>query len=261
MRQITVRGSVCLPFVAGAVALVSSAHVASDGRCEPRYWAGDVAFVTQASYVEEAPADDAAVETRSTVSLPQPSPQTSDAAEPVVSMREAADAVNVPLRAAGSAAARPQSLRNDPLSPAANPHRAIQNRQPIGYSGGRFVRTTPASMPRRMTIQPAAPRPAVPRSQRLETASNRPTISPYLQLFGEEIDSQVVPNYYTYVRPQLEQQELNRRQQLELEQLERRQQGRPAAAGGAPSTTDDPNARNLPTRFMNTAQFYSGWQR
>lgn len=94
--------------------------------------------------------------------------------------------------------------------------------------------------------QPAAP------VKPFSTVTPAPTISPYLGLFREEIDD-AAPNYYTFVRPQQEQQAAVLAQQAQLLQLQRQVQqattGRVATgvAGGA--------------RFGDTGRYYSGWRR
>jgi hypothetical protein len=260
MRKFKVRGLVRPPFVVAIVAVVGWAGWASDAKSEPRYWAGDISFVTQATYVEAAPADQSAADARPTPSMPPSPPERAVAPEPLIAPRDATDSKSLPPVATDSAGVRPGSLRNEPRPPASDPQLAGRSRQPIGYFGGRLARAAPAAQPRRMPVQPSAPQPVVPRSKHFQSSVGRPTISPYLNLYREENDSQVLPNYYAFVRPQLEQEEANRRQQHELEQLERRGHSAPAAggpqAGSAPAT-----GRSLPTRFMNTAQFYNGWQR
>lgn len=77
-------------------------------------------------------------------------------------------------------------------------------------------------------------------------------ISPYLNLFRAE-GQNATPNYFAFVRPQLQQEEANRQQQAQLQQLQRQVQQAtyttPAAsvAGGA--------------RYGDTGRFYSGWRR
>jgi hypothetical protein len=60
----------------------------------------------------------------------------------------------------------------------------------------------------------AAPR--SPRASRYQP--NRPTVSPYLNLFRR--DGSPTTNYHTLVRPQLRQQDFNRRQEATSRQLE-----------------------------------------
>ncbi len=83
-----------------------------------------------------------------------------------------------------------------------------------------------------------------------------PTISPYLNLFRDERqNTEAVPSYYSFVRPQLEQQANAAQQQRELQQLQRQGQG------GQPLRTTVVPGNGVQARYMDTAQFYGGWQR
>jgi len=259
MRQFTRRGLVRLSSLAGAAVVVSWAGLIAGAQSGPRYWAGDVSFVTQAAYLQEAPVDKTPVDKTPEDAMPAPTPRRSDAPEPVDATRDAAGPASASSREDGSASIQPQPPRAAPTPPAAEPQLGPAPRQPIRYSGARFMRPTPAVVPRRMQVQLSAPQPVAPRNKPFESAAGRPTISPYLNLFREDTESQVVPDYFTYVRPQLEQQEANLRQQQQLEQIERASQSRPAAVGSQ-SAGFESASRSLPARFMNTAQFYSGWQ-
>ena len=130
-----------------------------------------------------------------------------------------------------------------------------------GLHGAQSVLTTYEQPLRRPSVSP----PTGPLRAPFVSASSRQTISPYLSLFREENDAEVVPNYFTYVRPQLEQQESNRRQEQELASLRQQvqaasttivmpQHGTAGAAGVA-------MGRRTPARYGDTAQFYGGWQR
>jgi hypothetical protein len=73
-----------------------------------------------------------------------------------------------------------------------------------------------------------------------------------LNLYRDEERGVGIPNYFTYVRPQLEQLEANRTQQRELQQL--RGQLHSASAATAPQF----NTQRSAARYMDTAQFYGG---
>jgi hypothetical protein len=80
-------------------------------------------------------------------------------------------------------------------------------------------------------------------------------------LHRAESSEEGAPNYYAFVRPQLEQIEGSRRQQAEILRLQRQMQSNAKAvpapiAGGAAV----PNS-GVAARYMDTAQFYSGWRR
>ena len=82
-----------------------------------------------------------------------------------------------------------------------------------------------------------------------------PTVSPYLNLFREE-SADAAPNYFAFVRPQIQQQAALREQQQQLRTLERQVRqasiGAPATAGGRSSQA---------ARYGDTGRYYSGWRR
>lgn len=83
--------------------------------------------------------------------------------------------------------------------------------------------------------------------------TNGPTVSPYLNLLREE-ENQGAPNYFTFVRPQMQQLEASRQQLTQLQQLRRQVQQtsytRPVASS--------PGAA---ARYGDTGRYYSGWRR
>lgn len=70
-------------------------------------------------------------------------------------------------------------------------------------------------------------------------AYQRPTVSPYLQLLNNNFID--VPNYQTLVRPQIEQQQINRQQQAELQNVQRQVSQNAAQAAGAVSQPAGPS--------------------
>ena len=62
-------------------------------------------------------------------------------------------------------------------------------------------------------------------SKPFENVDRDPTISPYIHLDRDDDEKQIVPNYFTFVRPQLEQMATNRFQQREIQQLRGQVQG------------------------------------
>ncbi len=149
----------------------------------------------------------------------------------------------------------------DVALPPVDPRLTGRTRQALGFFGGMQARATLARMPRRTPIQPTSGRSLIPGSKPFQTAANRPTISPYLNLDRGGEDAENIPNYYAFVRPQLQQQEANRRQQQELDQLQRQMQGSPGTVVGLHYGAARAAGRSTPARFMDTAQFYSNWQR
>ena len=97
------------------------------------------------------------------------------------------------------------------------------------------------------------------RPQRFQPAT--PTVSPYLNLLRQ--NNSPIPNYYSLVRPALQQQQINlqqqtilRQQNAEIRQLQtnllKTQTEGPVS--GSPSWFQTPGTRST---FLNTSQFYS----
>jgi hypothetical protein len=87
-----------------------------------------------------------------------------------------------------------------------------------------------------------------------------PTVSPYLNLFREDLDGQSDLNYQTLVRPQLQQQATNERLQREALELNSRLQAISAQADFNPggSKTQPPTGHQ--TVFMYFGHYYPGMQ-
>jgi hypothetical protein len=120
------------------------------------------------------------------------------------------------------------------------------------------VSQTAPMFPRRPAIQPQGGRPLRRVSKPFEHVDRDPTVSPYLNLDRDDDDQQVVPNYFTLVRPQLEQIQTNRLQQHEILQLRGQVQGMTTMGGAPQSATYRAPGSGSPARFMDTAQFYGG---
>lgn len=105
--------------------------------------------------------------------------------------------------------------------------------------------------PRGGTSVPAPRRVA---SKPFQGRSASPTISPYLNLFREE-DSTDLPNYYTFVRPQLHQQAINRHQEAELSRLNR-QIKTASYAGPSTSGSSLPATGAYGSRFFNNSRYF-----
>jgi hypothetical protein len=131
-----------------------------------------------------------------------------------------------------------------------------QTRKALNFYGGQSAYSTLSEMPRRTPIQPATYGPLSHNGKPFQAASTGPTISPYLNLFRDENEnSESLPSYFSFVRPQMEQQAANQQQQREIANLQRQVQG-----GAQARAVSTPGA-GVPSRFMDTAQFYGGWQR
>jgi hypothetical protein len=131
-----------------------------------------------------------------------------------------------------------------------------QTRHALEFYGGHSAIRTLNEMPRRTAIQPNATSQISYNGKPFQSASSGPTVSPYLNLFRDETErSESVPTYYSFVRPQLEQQATSQHQQREIQSLQRQMQ-----SGQRIRTSTAPGA-GTQSRFMDTAQFYGGWQR
>jgi hypothetical protein len=127
-----------------------------------------------------------------------------------------------------------------------------QTRKALDFYGGQSARSTLSEMPRRTPIQPATTGQLQHGGKPFQSASSGPTISPYLNLFRDEREgSEAIPSYFSLVRPQMEQQAANQQQQREIAQLQQQLQSGPQYRG----------ASGARARYMDTAQFYGGWQR
>lgn len=130
-----------------------------------------------------------------------------------------------------------------------------QTRQALNFYGGHSAVNTLSSMPRRTPIQPASSGQLQHNGKPFQATSSGPTVSPYLNLFRDERNStEVVPSYYTFVKPQLEQQASYQQQQREIQQLQRQLQNGRSTATAVPGT-------GTQARYFDTAQFYGGWRR
>jgi hypothetical protein len=112
--------------------------------------------------------------------------------------------------------------------------------------------------PRRPAIQPQGSRSLRRVSKPFEHVDRDPTVSPYLNLDRDDDEQQIVPNYFTFVRPQLEQIQTNRLQQHEILQLRGQVQGMTTMGGAPQSATYRASGAGSSARFMDTAQFYGG---
>ncbi len=131
-----------------------------------------------------------------------------------------------------------------------------QTRQALEFYGGRSAIRTLNEMPRRTAIQPSSTGQISYNGKPFQMAHSGPTVSPYLNLFRDETErSESVPTYYSFVRPQLEAQAASEQQQREIQNLQRQ-----VHTGGRIGTTAVPGA-GTQARYMDTAQFYGGWQR
>lgn len=124
-------------------------------------------------------------------------------------------------------------------------------------------RNVPGYYSQQRQVQPAQPR-FIPGSNKygatakpFSSIRSQPTVTPYLNLFREE-QIEDIPNYYTYVRPQLQQQQTNRQQHAELQRLQQQLQQTRLGSPAAPAGT---TGMRQAARYGDTGQFYGGWNR
>lgn len=118
------------------------------------------------------------------------------------------------------------------------------------YGGSRALAYAPQAASR--PLPAAQPVTTAPAAKPFSDARQAPVISPYLSLDIRE-SSTGLPNYYAFVRPQLEQQRFEQQQQRQNQRV--RQQLRSATAVGA--TTRGVNG-GLPTTGHSTQYFNMG---
>jgi hypothetical protein len=145
--------------------------------------------------------------------------------------------------------------------PFVEPQVTNQTRQALGFYGGYSARATLSQLPRRASIQSSSPPPSRRQAKPFETIHREPTVSPYLNLYRDEENVESAPNYYAFVRPQLEQLDANRLQQREIQQLRGQLQGMSSTVAGPRYQSGGMPATGTAARYMDTAQFYGGWQR
>ena len=168
-----------------------------------------------------------------------------------------------PSAVPGITARRPVATQVVYMGSSADPQLTNQARQAIGaYGGGAAALATLSQMPRRPEVvsggSPVAPRGS---DKPFQTVFRDPTVSPYLNLYRDETNSEAAPNYFSLVRPQLDQIETNRNQVRELQQITRQMQN---AMPGVVNPRQAPAAGSSPGRvahFMDTGQYYGQWQR
>lgn len=140
------------------------------------------------------------------------------------------------------------------------PPLTTQANNSLNFYGGQEARATLAQMPRRSAFVPQSQ--AGPRigSKPFTGAQSDPTVSPYTNLFrDEDIDS--APNYYAFVRPQLQQQERNQQQQRQIQSLQRQVVRAAYSAPAAAPTTGGMPGTGHGSRYGDTGQFYGSWRR
>jgi hypothetical protein len=209
--------------IVGGIAMFFAGRAAVHAQSTPSYWAGDVSLAPSAED-----------------NLNQPTPREMQLIAP--------PAVNTNVDA-------PQQD---------GPQLTTQTRQVLDFYGGRSARATLNKIPRSTAIS-SAPVASMPQASRrfakpFQDETDRPTLSPYLNLYRDEKATQGIPNYQAFVQPQLEQQAAAQRQQIQSQRLQRR--GQPAVTStGGQNGESAPAGASTAAHFMDTAQFYGSWHR
>ncbi len=144
--------------------------------------------------------------------------------------------------------------------PIVEPQVTSQTKHALGFYGGYAARATLSEQPRRTRIQASAPRPMFNQAKPFQTVYREPTVSPYLNLHRDDTNNESAPNYFAFVRPQLDQIDANRVQQRDIQQLRGQVQATSTVVGPQYRASELPGT-GTPARYMDTAQFYSGMRR
>ncbi|QDS97329.1 hypothetical protein [Adhaeretor mobilis] len=124
------------------------------------------------------------------------------------------------------------------------------------YFAGSRTQTPPTQTARRQpaAIQTVATSPARPQRKPFSNVTQQSNISPYLALDYQESEF-AIPNYYAYVRPQLQQRQRQQRQTSQIRNLQNEVR-QVAAPPGAPSATDGVANTGHATQFLNVGGYY-----
>jgi hypothetical protein len=117
-----------------------------------------------------------------------------------------------------------------------------------------------SKMPHPMPVQSAPARqPTRLRGKPFQALNSEPAISPYLSLYQNNSNQNQLLNYYTVVRPQMEQIEANKKQEAEIQKLRSQVQnsGQSGAVRQASfGDTSSSEGMTVSAHYMDTAQFY-----
>jgi hypothetical protein len=111
--------------------------------------------------------------------------------------------------------------------------------------------------PRRAPTVPS-PMPSRRQGKPFQNMTEDPTISPWLNLDRSE-DLEELPNYYAFVRPQLDQMRTNDANQQNLLHLQREVQNVSTAVVGPQYGNSGLGPTGHTARYMDTAQYYGRW--
>ncbi|MEX2171955.1 MAG: hypothetical protein WD851_21725 [Pirellulales bacterium] len=97
---------------------------------------------------------------------------------------------------------------------------------------------------------------SAPASKPFSGASTRPTVSPYLNLFREDLEGFSDFNYQTLVRPQLQQQEINQNLQRQQQEINIKVQSLSARQAFTPQGSQSQMPTGHQTTFRNLSHYY-----
>jgi hypothetical protein len=133
-------------------------------------------------------------------------------------------------------------------------HLPNQVRNVVDFYGGNTSARALAQLPQRPTGSGVSAPPAV--RQQIKPFQGRvtaaPTISPYLNLFIEE-SNEALPNYFAYVRPALDQAQVNNTAERQIHNLQYQVR---AASYSAPQPQSGVPGTGHGTHYNNTARYY-----
>jgi hypothetical protein len=116
-----------------------------------------------------------------------------------------------------------------------------------------------SKMPRPMSVQSVPPTPPMrTRSKPFNSVQSEPAISPYMNLYRDSSGQSQLLNYYTLVRPQMDQIDANKKQAADLQKLRNQvlsnsQHPQQAAPSGDSASQE---GMTVSAHYMDTAQFY-----
>lgn len=94
-----------------------------------------------------------------------------------------------------------------------------------------------------------------PTNKPFQDRTPAPTLSPYMNL--DRLETSVgLPNYHTFVRPQLQQQLAEQSEQAQLRRLRQQQRVANARSGGAPGSSMSVPTTGRSTQFLNMGSYF-----
>ena len=155
---------------------------------------------------------------------------------------------------------RPGAAPRVQFAPPADVQMTNQTRQALAFYGGYSARATLSQLPRRTPVRSVLSQPPERQSKPFQAVEAEPTLSPYLNLDREET-AEDVPNYFTFVRPDIQQRETNVSQHRALQRLQRQLNTVSATVVAPQYGAATAPGTGAPARFMDTAQFYGSGRR